>query len=220
MREYPAPRAVLWDLDGTLLDSTGCHWSAWCDLMAEQGREVTYAQFIATFGQRNDYVLREMIGPELAPDEIRRLSDAKEERYRACLQVRGIQLLPGAEQWLRELRAAGWRQALASSAPRLNIEVIMHLPALRGRLDAVVSGEDAPHGKPAPDTFLIAAERLGVEPAQCVVVEDSPAGVEGARRAGMRCIGVGPSHETLPADVRVRSLLDLPADTFEALLVA
>src|SRR5512133_2405394 len=162
MRDYQAPRAVLWDLDGTLLDSTECHWAAWVDLMSGLGRDVTYADFITTFGQRNDFVLRRMIGPHLSPDDMKRLSEAKEERYRVLLQARGIQLLPGAEQWLRALRAAGWRQALASSAPRANIDVIIDLPALKGRLDAVVSGEDALHGKPAPDTFLLAAERVSV----------------------------------------------------------
>jgi beta-phosphoglucomutase len=218
MRDDRGLRAVLWDLDGTLLDSTECHWSAWREIMGEQGRDVTYDDFIATYGQRNDYVLRRMIGPHLTPDEIGRLGAAKEERYRALLRTRGIQLLPGAEQWLRALQAAGWRQALASSAPWSNIAMIINAPALRDLLDAVVSGGDARHGKPAPDTFLLAAEKVGVPPAQCVVVEDSPAGVEGARRAGMRCIGVGPSHLTLPADVKVHSLLDLPADAFDRLL--
>ena len=220
MRGYHAPRAVLWDLDGTLLDSSECHWSAWREIMAGQGRDMTYDDFIATFGQRNDYILRRLIGPHLTPDEIERMGEAKEQRYRALLQARGIQLLPGAEQWLRALRAAGWRQALASSAPWSNLDMIINLSTLQGRLDALVSGEDTPHGKPAPDIFLLAAEKLGVPPAQCVVVEDSPAGVEGARRAGMRCIGVGPSHLTLPADVKVRSLLDLPADAFDRMLAA
>jgi beta-phosphoglucomutase len=220
MRGYHAPRAVLWDLDGTLLDSSECHWSAWREIMVGQGRDMTYDDFIATFGQRNDYILRRLIGPHLTPDEIQRMGETKEQRYRALLQARGIQLLPGAEQWLRALRAAGWRQALASSAPWSNLDVIINTSTLQGRLDALVSGEDTPQGKPAPDIFLLAAEKLGVPPAQCVVVEDSPAGVEGAWRAGMRCIGVGPSHLTLPADVKVRSLLDLPADAFDRLLAA
>jgi beta-phosphoglucomutase len=218
MRDHHTPRGVLWDLDGTLLDSSECHWLAWREIMAGRGRDLSYDDFIATFGQRNDYILRLWIGAHLTADELERMDEAKEERYRALLLARGVQLLPGAEQWLRDLRAAGWRQALASSAPRSNIDVIINMPTLRGRLDAVVSREDALHGKPAPDTFLLAAEKLRVPPAQCVVVEDSPAGVEGSRRAGMRCIGVGPSHLTLPADVKVRSLLDLPADAFDRLL--
>ncbi len=211
-------RAVLWDLDGTLLDSTECHWIAWRQILAEQGRDVTYEDFIATFGQRNDLVLGQMFGPHLTADEIGRLGTAKEERYLTLLRARGIQLLPGAARWLRDLRASGWRQALASSAPRHNIEVIIDMPALRGRFDAVVAGEDAPRGKPAPDTVLLAAKRLGVPAERCVVVEDSPAGVEGARQAGMVCIGVGPSHLALPSDLKVRSLLDLPPDAFDRLL--
>ena len=159
----------------------------------------------------------EMIGPHLSPDDLKRLSDAKEERYRVLLRARGIQLLPGAEQWLCALRAAGWRQALASSAPWLNIEVIINLPALQGRLDAVVSGEDAPHGKPAPDTFLI-SRRAAEGAAGAVRGSRGFAGGHRGRPAGRHAL-----HRRRPVasepDRRRESgsLLDLPVDAFETI---
>ncbi len=84
--------------------------------------------------------------------------------------------------------------------------------------EAYVSAEEVAHGKPAPDVFLRAAEKLGVPPARCVVVEDAPAGVEAGRRGGMRTIGIVAMHEALDADVTTRSLADLPGDTFDRLL--
>ena len=102
----------------------------------------------------------------------------------------------------------GWRQALASMAPSANIDVTLVALGLPDTFEAIVSAEEVRHGKPDPEVFLLAAERLGIAPERCTVIEDSPQGVEAAKRAGMRCIGVGPLYETLEADVRLRTLVD------------
>ncbi|HEX8118158.1 MAG TPA: HAD-IA family hydrolase, partial [Pyrinomonadaceae bacterium] len=119
---------------------------------------------------------------------------------------------------LDRLREAGWLQAVASSAPRANLEVIVEALGLSDYFAAVAAAEDVTEGKPDPQVFLVAAARLGVEPARCVVVEDAPAGTEAARRAGMRCVGVLSSHEELKADIVVRTLEELPDDAFDDLL--
>lgn len=213
-----AARAVLWDLDGTLIDSAEYHWLAWREILAGEGFDLTREQFASSFGQRNDTVLRGHFGPEFPVNEIARIGDAKETRYRELIQAGGIELLPGARRWLAVLAEAGWRQAVASSAPRLNIEAILAALGIETLLASVVAAEDVRHGKPNPEVFLVAAARLDVPPARCIVVEDAPAGVAAARGAGMRSIGVGEHHASLPADYVVRSLEDLPADTFERLL--
>jgi beta-phosphoglucomutase len=123
--------------------------------------------------------------------------------------------LPGAGQWVQRL--TDWRQAVASSAPRLNVEVVVRALGLADRFGALVAAEDVEHGKPAPDVFLAAAARLDVTPARCVVVEDAAAGVEAARRAGMRSIGLGPP-DFAPADVVIQSLEELPPDAFARLV--
>ena len=129
-------------------------------------------------------------------------------------------LLPGALTWFERLHSAGWRQALASSAPRANIDAVFEaLAALGQHLELVVSADEVGRGKPDPAIFLEAARRLSLPPERCIVVEDAPAGVEGARRAGMRSIGVLSSHHPrLEADVVVPSLEALEADAFEVLL--
>ena len=210
-------RAVLWDLDGTLVDSENYHWQSWQHAMALDGTTVTHRQFTQTFGQRNETILRGWLGDDAAPERIQRVADAKEVEYRRLAEERGLTPLPGAADWLVRLQATGWKQAIASSAPRLNVDVMLRALKLEHYFDAIVASEDVTKGKPDPEVFLTAAARLGLPASRCIVVEDATAGVEAARRAGMRSIGVSRAA-VLPADVFVRSLSDLPLGAFDALV--
>jgi HAD superfamily hydrolase (TIGR01509 family) len=211
-------RAVLWDMDGTLLDSAEYHWLAWHAVLNSESFDLAHHQFVATFGQRNDTILREWLGADLPISEIDRISDAKEARYRALVQAGGITLLPGVEHWLMRLQADGWRQAIASAAPRANVEAIVAALDIAAYFAAISSAEDVQRGKPDPQVFLVAAERVGVPPARCIVIEDAPAGLLGAQRGGMRAIGVRSSHADLQADIVVDTLAELPDDAFERLI--
>jgi beta-phosphoglucomutase len=217
---HEQPRAVIWDVDGTLIDSGDLHFTAWAAILAERQFELTREQFGATFGQRNDAVLRSFLGAEPSDQELERIAATKEEHYRELLRTRGMQPLPGVRRWLPALKAGGWRQAIASSAPHANLEAILDALDLRQYFDAVVSGDDVPLGKPDPAIFRRAAELLQVEPRRCVVVEDAPVGVEGARRAGMHSVGVLFAHAVLDADVVVASLADLAENAFDRLVPA
>lgn len=214
----PAGRAVLWDVDGTLLDSAAYHWQSWHDTLALEGFALTWEQFHASFGQRNDAVLRTFFGADFPLSEVDRIAEAKETRYRALMREGGVTLLPGVGHWLQQLQSEGWRQAVASSAPRLNVEAILEALNIGKYFDAIVSAEDVQRGKPDPQVFLVAAAKVGVAPQQCIVVEDAPAGVEGARRAGMHTIGVLSTQPQLEADVVVRRLDELRGDAFIRLL--
>jgi beta-phosphoglucomutase len=213
------PRAVLWDLDGTLVDSADHHWTAWHDVMTREGVEVTPQDFASSFGHRNDTILRGLLGPGLSDEDVGRIAEAKEALYRRFVRERGLLPLPGALRWLKRLKEGGWRQAVASSAPTANIEAAMEAVGMEPLFDALVSADEVGKGKPDPAVFLAAAERIGVAPERCVVVEDAPAGLEGARRAGMRCVGVlSTHHPELVADLVVPSLDSLPGAAFEELL--
>jgi beta-phosphoglucomutase len=207
-------------MDGTLLDSGEYHWLAWRDSLDAEHYPISYETFKATFGQRNDTILRSYFGDDLSDAEVARIGDAKEERYRALVRERGIDLLPGVGAWLARLQAAGWRQAIASAAPRANIEALIEVLGVAQYFDALVGAEDVQRGKPDPQVFLTAAERLGVPPARCIVLEDAPAGVEAAHRAGMHAIAVRSSHAAIQAEVVVDTLDQLPEDAFERLIPA
>jgi beta-phosphoglucomutase len=212
--------AVLWDLDGTLVDSEEYHWRAWRDTMAAEGAPITREQFLETFGWRNDAIIPRLLGASVAQERIERIGGAKEVNYRSLVRNHGIAPSPGADVWVRRLHGEGWLQAVASSAPRLNIEVVLEALGLADCFRAIVSAEDVHRGKPDPEVFLLAASRLGVGNGQSIVVEDARAGVEAARRAGMRCIALSRSGDRLGADIEVPSLAALHPTAFQDLVRA
>ena len=212
-----ASRAVLWDMDGTLIDSEDLHWIAWRNTLAHEGVFITHSQFLSSFGQRNDSILPQWLGAAATPERMERIANAKEELYRRRVRRNGISPLPGVANWLHRLHQEGWRQAIASAAPRANIDAVLEALSATHFFQAIISAEDVHRGKPDPEVYLGAAARIGVPPERCIVVEDALAGVEGARRAGMKCIGVSRDGKHLPADVVVQSLDLLEPDAFEKL---
>lgn len=213
----PPPGAVLWDMDGTLADSKEYHWRAWKNAMEAEGLTVTEAQFLASFGQRNDSILGEWLGSNADPAQVIRIGDNKEAFYRELVRTEGIEPLPGAAGWVRSLHEQGWRQAIASSAPKANVEVMVNALGFSHLLEALVAAEDVTAGKPDPEVFLKAAQELGVPPERCVVVEDAEAGIEAALRGGMGSVGVG-GGAVGAAHVVADSLDQLPPDTFARLI--
>jgi len=211
-------RAVLWDMDGTLIDSEELHWISWRNTMANEGIAITREQFLASFGQRNDSIIPRWLGAASTPERIERIGNAKEEMYRDLVGKDGVSPLPGVTSWLQRLHSEGWLQAIASSAPRANVEAVLEALAAANFFQSVISAEDVHRGKPDPEVYLTAAARVGAWPSRCIVVEDAEAGIEGARNAGMRSIGVSHNGKHLAADVVVRSLDLLDSEAFERLL--
>ena len=213
-----ASRAVLWDMDGTLIDSEEFHWISWRNTLANEGITITREQFLASFGQRNDSIIPRWLGAAATPERIERISKAKEELYRQLVRRDGMSPEPGVATWLHRLHNEGWLQAIASAAPRANIDAVLEALSATHIFQGIVSADDVHRGKPDPEVFLIAASRVGAPPDRCIVVEDAVAGVQGARSAGMKSIGVSHNGKQLPADVVVQSLDLLSPDAFDTLL--
>ena len=205
-------------MDGTLIDSEEFHWISWRNTLGADGVMITREQFLASFGQRNDSIIPRWLGPASTPERVERISNAKEELYRHLVRRNGIAALPGVANWLGRLHEEGWLQAIASAAPRANIDTVLEALSATRIFQGIVSADDVHRGKPDPEVYLLAASHLGVLPERCIVVEDAVAGVRGARSAGMRSIGVSRNGKHLPADVLVQSLDLLDSDAFERLL--
>ncbi len=222
----PSPSfGALWDLDGTLVDTEANHYAAWRALVREHGRDLSYEEFRPTFGLRNDDVLTRYLGFAGDTAALAALSERKEELFRASLRRDGVRTQPGALDLIAHLRALGARQAVASSAPPANITLIVRLLGLEDTFDAVVSGEEVARGKPAPDIFLRAAARIGLEPGRAVVLEDAPAGVAAGKAAGCAVIALVagfPAAALSSADLVVRTFADTlwVADRWERFLTA
>jgi beta-phosphoglucomutase len=181
--------AVIWDVDGTLVDTAEMHFQAWEKLCAELGRPFSRADFAATFGRRNPEIFQYLFGNRFDTAKVDELGFHKEELYRAAAR-QGVELLPGAPALLEGLHAAGFKQAVGSSAPLANVELILQITHSAQFFDAISSAEDTQRGKPDPQVFEVAARKLGVPAAKCVVMEDAVAGVEAAKAGGMKCIAV------------------------------
>lgn len=181
--------AAIWDMDGTLVDTAELHFQAWREATNENGRDFTRADFAATFGRRNPEIIQFLFGDRFDSKRIAALGDRKEEFYRAAAG-KGVDLLPGVRALLEDLHRLGFAQAIGSSAPRANLELILRLTGIERFFGSVIGMEDTQRGKPDPQVFQVAAERLDVPSARCVVFEDAVAGVQAARAGGMKCIAV------------------------------
>lgn len=213
--------AVLWDLDGTLVDSGDLHYETWRETLRDEMQfDLPRDLFAATFGKNNVDTLAMLFDTPLSPEYAQQIGDRKEVAYRQ--KAPGyIRPIAGALELVAALSVAGWKQAIATSAPRANVELMNDLFGFSRWIPVQLCIDDVSHGKPDPETFLLAAERSGVVPGQCVVVEDSPSGIMAARTAGMASIGVTTTRaagELKQADRVVESLAELTPRDFDRLL--
>ena len=190
--------AAVFDWDGVIIDSGRFHEKSWELLAREEGRALPDSYFKRGFGMANEGFIPRVLRWTQDPREVMRLGDRKEELYRELIRDEGIEPLPGVERWLEALHASRVQCVVASSTCRFNIVTALELIGLADHFAAIVAADDVSRGKPAPEVFLRAAEKIGMPPAQCVVFEDTHIGIEAAHAAGMKVVGVSTTH---PADM-------------------
>ncbi len=221
------PIGILWDVDGTLVDTAEQHFLAWAELSRDLGRPFTRADFAKTFGWRNPEIVRELYDPAADARTCAELGKRKETIYREMVRERGATLLPGVRELLAAFRDAGIPQAVGSSAPRGNLDLLLGASGIVDYFGAIVSGDDVTRGKPDPEVFLRGAAGIGVAAQHCLVFEDAIAGVQAARAGGMACIAVtfvghhpAESLRTAGADRVVGSLAEVTIDEVRRLVAA
>jgi beta-phosphoglucomutase len=180
--------AVLWDLDGVLVDTGEAHFQSWANTLQDYHIPFSREKFKEIFGMHNESGMIYLIGKEAAASIWQEISDKKEIAFREVLRGK-VELLPGVEQWLRRLYQEQTPSAIASSAPMENIDAIVDEAGIRWLFNAIISGVGHP-GKPDPWVFEEAARQIDISPENCLVIEDSIAGVTGAKAGGMYCLGV------------------------------
>ena len=181
--------AAIFDLNGTVVDDMRLHGELWREVGLRLGRDVPASTFYRDWaGTKSEELVAWLAGHAVEPAAARALVDAKEARYREVYRGH-VAEVPGAVAFIRRLRAAGLRVALATAAPEANRIMAVEGLGLGADFDATVGAERVKNGKPAPDVFLAAAADLGVAPETCVVFEDALNGIVAARAAGM--VGVG-----------------------------
>jgi HAD superfamily hydrolase (TIGR01509 family) len=205
-----AMRAVIFDMDGVIVDSEPYSMQALIDTLRLYGIEPTKEDLRRSYGRRIRHDFVDYFGRYGVTADVNIAIAHKEARY-FHLAAGHLQSFPGVIPLLTCLRDRGYRLALASSGDRVKVAFGMQALKLNGTFETIVSGDDVTHGKPDPEIYITAAQRLGVAPVACVAIEDAPAGVEAAKRAGMRCIAVTnsvPCDQLQKADLIVASLAD------------
>lgn len=211
MLPRPHIRAVLFDLDGTLIDNMNFHVEAWIEMGRMLGITLTHEQIQRDFaGRRNDEILPKVLGRALDPHEIAELAEQKEALYRALYAPR-VSLVPGAEAFIEQLLARGIACGIATAAPPANRELVFSRLSVLARMSAVVGTEAVSRGKPAPDLFLEAARRLQRAPEHTLVFEDAVLGVQAGRAAGMSVCGITTSE---PSEVLLNAGAQLTLPNF------
>ncbi len=187
-------RACIFDMDGVLIDSGAHHRHAWQALVKELGVELRDPEFWRlSIGRRAEDAVPLILGRAVSPSEARQLAQRKRELY-AELSRQGTETVEGVVDFIDELAQLGVPRAVGTSATRPDVDALLGELRLLERFDAIVTAEDVTRGKPDPQVYLEAARRLAVAPADCVVFEDAISGVQAARTAGMRAIGVTTAH--------------------------
>lgn len=182
--------ALIFDLDGVIADSGEAHYVAWADLCAKFGIDLGREEFDARiFGRRNMDIFPDLLGPDQSAAVLERLSEDKEEIFRARIPDH-VHPVPGVVEFIRDAWSSGLAIGVGSSAPRRNVEATLAHFGLTDCVAVSVCGEDVLVGKPRPDVFLRVAAELGRDIGRSIVFEDAPAGVRAGVAAGAEVIGV------------------------------
>ena len=209
------PAAVIFDMDGVLVDSNPFHLKKWEALLDEHGIPFDRDDLPRVIlGHRNDTAFRHFFGSGLGEAEMETLGEELEERFRKVFRPHA-RPLPGLEALMVECHQAGVPMAVASSATVKNVAFIIEALGFGPYFHHVVTGDEVRHPKPHPEIYLKTAEALGIAPADCVAFEDSFVGIEAAKRAGMACVAIA---STFPLDeLRERTHANLVVESFERL---
>jgi beta-phosphoglucomutase len=216
----PGLWGVIFDMDGVLIDSYHAHLCSWKKMLRNHGLDITEEQFSITFGRTNQDILAQLY-PSVKSKDYPLLSEEKEAAFREII-TNDFPGMDGAGALITSLHKAGARLAIGSSGPPDNIQAV--LSALPGGeyFAAVTTGDDVRHGKPDPGVFLVTAEKLGLSPGRCVVIEDAPAGVRAGKDAGCAVVGLTGTarrENLLEADLVVDALHHLTPGILQNLIL-
>lgn len=181
-------QAVIFDMDGTVVDTTALEYKAWHRMMQEQGVEFTYEEYISVLGAKGS----EMVRKHLDWDEeaIKKILQNKERYFKELVEQHGLELISGIEKVLQDIQQIPLKMALATGASRNKLEFVLETLPIKQYFDAMVTADDTHTGKPDPEVFLNAASKLGVPPKNCIVMEDARNGAQAAKKANMICIAI------------------------------
>lgn len=186
-------RAFIFDLNGTMIDDMNFHIRAWYDILNQLGAELTLEQVKLECYGKNEELLERIFPGRFSGEEMQQMIAQKEAGYREVFRPY-LQLIDGLDDFLQQAQSNNFLMGIGSAALPENINYVLDGLSIRNYFKAIVSAIDVRKSKPDPETFLLCADKLGVQPEECIVFEDAPKGVEAARLAGMSCVVLTTMH--------------------------
>lgn len=212
--------AVIFDVDGVLVDSYQAHFESWQRLFREHDLNYTLEEFVWGFGRTSREVLSKQWPKAVSDAEVNDIAARKEAYYREIVAA-NFPAMEGAKELFAALAKVGVPMAVGSSGPPENVQLVIDKLGVQPLIGACITGSDVKRGKPDPQVFQLAAAGLKMSPERCVVIEDAPVGIAAARAAGMKCVGVTSTGRTAAelkeADLVVGSMRELNPDRLSAL---
>lgn len=196
--------AVIFDVDGVLADTGPIHYESWVKMANEIGKTFKKSYFEATFGQQSVPITRQLVGRNVDQNLVEKWAQLKEQYYREMVKDK-IKPLPGVIGLIEVLKSMNFKLAVGSSGPPENVELLLKSLKIEFFFDTIITAAEVKNGKPSPDVFLIAAQKINVKPQNCVVIEDAPVGIEAAKRANMKCIALTTTHDIV--DLRIADMI-------------
>jgi beta-phosphoglucomutase len=209
------PKAIIFDMDGVLVDSNAFHMRKWLDVFKAHGIPYTEEELPKmVLGPPNDVIFRRLLGEDLTREQLAALGDELEANFRREIGPHA-KAFPGVQKFIEECQRQGIVMAVASAAIAKNVSFLIAALGLGAYFRETLSVDEITHAKPDPEIYLKTAARLGVDPADCAVFEDSYVGIEAAKRAGMKCIAVATTFSA--DDLRRETHADLIIPGFESI---
>jgi len=216
-RNLALPAAIIFDMDGVLVDSNPFHLRKWVDLFQAHGIPYDEQELPKmVLGPPNEVTFRRYLAKDLTSEHLTELSEELEANFRREIGPRA-RAFPGVQRFIEECHAQGITMAVASAAIAKNVTFLISALGLREYFLEVLSGDDIFHPKPDPEIYLKTADKLGISPAACLVFEDSFVGIEAAKRAGMKCVAIASTFST--EDLRRETRADLIVPSFESVSI-
>jgi len=221
MIDFKKLEAVIWDMDGVILDSRLAHFKAFRTILEKYEIKVYKERLQRCFGMTNQQIIQLMVDQPISKELTDRIGREKDILFQNIIRDQAV-FLPGVKKWMEAFKQNRIPQALASSGSPGNINAILTVLTAKTYFDEIVSGDGLP-GKPDPFVFLKAADCLGTLPLNCLVIEDAVVGVQAAKAAGMKCVAVtttNPAEKLVDADVVLSNLAELTVDHVQMLFYA
>lgn len=218
-KREPKKIAVIFDMDGVIVDNSGFHQKAWILFCKRHGFKLTKKQFNEKYnGRLNSEILKRMFG-SLSKKQIAKYVSEKESLYRKAYS-KSIKPAPGLVRLLKELEKRGIKTAVATAAPPANVDFVLGKTGVRKFFKVIFDDSKVKKGKPNPEIYLKASKKLGVKPKDCVVFEDGLLGIQAGKNAGMQVIGITTTHpkkELKKADLTINSFSEVDFEMLEKL---